>query len=84
VPFDLPFSILKGGIRQIVLVSEEEIREGIRMALRYTHNLAEGAAVAPIAAARKLKAELAGQKVVMVMSGANLDTETLKGVLNEA
>jgi threonine dehydratase len=40
--------------------------------------------VAPIAAARKLKAELAGQKVVMVMSGANLDTEMLKGVLNEA
>ncbi len=84
VPFDLPFSILKGGISQIVLVSEAEIREGIRMALRYTHNLAEGAAVAPIAAARKLKAELAGQKVVMVMSGANVDTETLKGVLNEA
>ena len=49
------------------------------MALRYTHNLIEGAAAAPIAAARKLKAELADQNVAMVMSGANLDTETSDG-----
>ncbi|MCZ6679791.1 MAG: threonine dehydratase [Candidatus Poribacteria bacterium] len=82
VPFDLPFSILKKGISQIVLVNEEEIREGMRMALRYTHNLAEGAAAAPIVAALKLKAMLADQKVVMVMSGANLDAETLKWVLS--
>lgn len=83
VTFDLPLSILKDGISKIVLVSEEEIREAIRMALRYTHNLIEGAAAAPIAAARKLKAELADQNVAMVMSGANLDTETLRWVLGE-
>jgi threonine dehydratase len=65
----------------MMLVSEEEIREAIRMALRYTHNLIEGAAAAPIAAARKLQAELADQNVVMIMSGANLDTETLRWVL---
>jgi threonine dehydratase len=81
VTFDLPFSILKDGISQVLLVSEAEIREAIQMALRYTHNLAEGAGAAPIAAARKLKAGLADQNVVMVMSGANLDTETLKWVL---
>ena len=83
VTFDLPFSILKGGISQMLLVSEEEIREAIRMALRYTHNLIEGAAAAPIAAACKLKAKLADQNVVMIMSGANLDTETLRWVLAE-
>lgn len=83
VTFDLPFSILKDGISQILLVSEEEIREGIQMALRYTHNLIEGAAAAPIAAACKLKAELTDQNVVMIMSGANLDTETLRWVLHE-
>jgi threonine dehydratase len=81
VTFDLPFSILKDGISQMMLVSEEEIREAIRMALRYTHNLIEGAAAAPIAAARKLQAELADQNVVMIMSGANLDTETLRWAL---
>ena len=83
VTFDLPFSILKDGISQILLVSEEEIREAIGMALRYTHNLIEGAAAAPIAAARKLGTELAGENVALIMSGANLDTKTLRWVLGE-
>lgn len=81
VPSDLPFSILKDGISDIVLVSEEEIRDAIRMVLRYTHNLVEAAAAAALAAARKLKSELADENVVMVMSGANLDTEALKSIL---
>lgn len=83
VPFDLPLSILKKGIHQIVLVSEDEIREAARIALRYTHNLAEPAAAASIAAAHKLKAELKNQNVVMVMSGANIDTETLKSIMGQ-
>ncbi len=83
VTFDLPFSILKDGISQIVLVSEAEIREAIRMALRYTHNLIEGAAAAPIAAARKLRRDLSNQDVVMIMSGANVDIATLRWVLGE-
>ena len=81
VPSDLPFSILKDGISEIVLVSEEEIRDAIRMVLRYTHNLVEPAAAAGLAAAHKLKNELEDKNVVMVMSGANLDTETLKSIL---
>ena len=81
VPFSLPFSILKRGIHDIVLLSEAEIADGIRSALRWTHNLAEGAGAAPLAAAHKLTDKLAGKNVVMVMSGANLDTETLKKVL---
>ena len=84
VPFSLPFSIIKDGIHYIVLLSEAELQEGIRLALRWTHNLAEGAGAAPLAAAHKLAESLAGQHVVMVMSGANLDTETLKAVLASA
>ena len=81
VPFSLPFSIIKKGIHDMVLLSEEELKEGIRLALRWTHNLAEGAGASPIAAAHKLNDTLAGKHVVMVMSGGNLDTETLKKVL---
>lgn len=83
VPFSLPFSIIKDGIDEIILVSEEEIIEGIRNAIRYTHNLAEGAAASTIAGAYQLTEELAGQNVVMVMSGGNIDTETLKMVLTD-
>ena len=81
VPFPLPLSIIKKGVHSIVLLSEAELEEGIRLALRWTHNLAEGAGASPIAAAHKLADTLAGKRVVMVMSGANLDTETLKKVL---
>jgi threonine dehydratase len=80
-PFPLPLSIIKDGIHDIVLLSEAELEEGIRMALRWTHNLAEGAGASPLAAAHKLTDTLAGKNVVMVMSGGNLDTETLKSVL---
>ena len=84
VPFKLPFSIIKEGIHDIVTVSEEEIRAGIRSALRHTHNLAEGAGVAALAAAKKLKDKLAGQNVAMIMSGGNLDMDTLKEVLTDS
>ena len=80
-PFSMPLSIINKGIHDIVLLSEAELVEGIRLALRWTHNLAEGAGASPIAAAHKLTDELAGKRVVMVMSGANLDTETLKKTL---
>ncbi len=80
-PFPMPLSIIQKGISDIVLLSEAELQEGMRAALRWTHNLAEGAGAAPIAAAHKLTETLAGKNVVMVMSGGNLDTETLKSVL---
>ncbi len=81
VTFDLPFGILKRGLTDIVTLDEEELADGVRLALRTTHNLAEGAGAAPLAAARKLADRLRGKTVVCVMSGGNLDTATLKRIL---
>jgi threonine dehydratase len=53
----------------------------VRLALRTTHNLAEGAGAAPLAAATKLRDRLAGRKIACVMSGGNIDTATLSRVL---
>ena len=53
---------------------------GIRLALSATHNLAEGAGAASLAAAMKLRDSLAGKKVVCVMSGGNIDQKTLSMV----
>ena len=53
----------------------------VRLALRTTHNLAEGAGGAPLIAAMNLRDRLAGRKVVCVMSGGNIDQGTLKKVL---
>ena len=65
----------------IVTLTEDELAEGVRLALRATHNLAEGAGAAPLMAAMKLRDRLAGKKIVCVMSGANIDTATLRKVL---
>ena len=77
VTFDLPFGILKKELDDIVTLSEDELAEGVRLALRATHNLAEGAGAASLIAAMKLRDQLAGKKVVCVMSGGNIDRATL-------
>jgi len=81
VTFDLPFGILKKELDDIVTLSEDELAEGVRIALRATHNLAEGAGAASLMAAMKLRDELAGKKVVCVMSGGNIDRATLARIL---
>lgn len=71
--FQLPYTIMKDGITDVVLLDEDEILEGIRLALQVTHNLAEGAGAASIAGALKIKERLVGKRVALVMSGGNLD-----------
>lgn len=79
--FELPFSILKDQLDDVVLVSEEEMKRGVREALETTHNVAEGAAAASYAAARKLRSQLAGQKVVLLHTGQNIHRDTLRWAL---
>jgi threonine dehydratase len=81
VTFDLTFEILQREMDDIITLSEDEIAEGIRLALRTTHNLAEGAGAASLAAAMKLRDRLSGKTVVCVMSGGNIDRATLQRVL---
>lgn len=79
--YDLTFAILKAGLDEVVTLEEEALREGVRAALQFTHNLAEGAGAAPLAAARRLRPQLAGKTIVCVMSGGNIDAATLRTVL---
>jgi len=81
VTFDYTFSMLRELLDDIVTLTEEELREGVRLALRTTHNLAEGAGAASLAAAVKLNDQLQGKKVVCIMSGGNIDAATLKWAL---
>ncbi len=82
VTYDLTFEILRKELDDVVTLTEEELAGGVRLALRTTHNLAEGAGAAPLAAAIKLKDRLAGKKVVCVMSGGNIDAAKLRRILS--
>jgi len=79
--YDLTFDILKPELDDVVLLEEEELREGVRAALRLTHNLSEAAGASPLAAAHKSRAMLAGKKLVCVMTGGNIDAATLRSVV---
>jgi threonine dehydratase len=79
--YELPFALLQGQLDDVVLVSEEEMRDGVREALETTHNVAEGAAAAAYAAARKLRGALSGKRVVIVHTGQNTDRNTLRWAL---
>ena len=81
VTFDYTYGILTRELDDIVTLTEDELCEGVRMSLRATHNLAEGAGAAPLMAAWKLRDEMAGKTIVCIMSGGNMDTELLKKVL---
>jgi threonine dehydratase len=79
--YDLTFAILKSGLDEVVTLAEEEIREGVRAALRLTHNLAEPAGACVLAAAYQSRAMLAGSNVACVMTGGNIDAATLRTIM---
>jgi threonine dehydratase len=79
--FEMPFELCKDKLDGVVRVSEDEMKEAVRVALEGTHNAVEGAAAASYAAAFKLRSELRGKKVVIVHSGHNIDRNTLRWAL---
>jgi threonine dehydratase len=82
--YDLTWPPLRDGLAGFVAVSDAEIAAAIRLMIRATHNLAEGAGAAGLAGLVKLRAELAGQTVAIILSGSNIDAATLARVMTEA
>ena len=80
--YDLTFDALCEGLDGFVLVSDAEMAEAMRLLLRTTHNLAEPAGAGSIAGLRKLADRLRGRTVAVILTGANVDEETLRRVLN--
>ena len=83
VGFELTQEILRASLSDIVLVTDDEIKKAILLAIEKTHNLVEAAGASPLAALVKLQAKLKGKKVALVMSGANILPSQLKEILNQ-
>jgi len=81
IPSPVAFDVIKRGAEGIVRVSEDEIADAIRLTFRASHNLAEGAGAAPLAAAFKQRTTLKGQKVGVILSGQNIDTSRFADLL---
>jgi threonine dehydratase len=84
VPAKLTFDIIRQGVDEILLVSDSEIIRAIRLLWRTTHNLVEGAGAVATAATILKREELQAKNVVNVLSGANLDTASIRTVFINA
>jgi threonine dehydratase len=83
VAFEYSLHLLRGTLNDVVLVSDAELERAMVDLLRHAHLLAEGAGAASTAAATgPLRAHLAGKRVALMISGANVTPETLQRVLN--
>jgi threonine dehydratase len=80
--YELTFPSLVAGLADFITVTDAEIADAVRLILSSTHHLVEGAGAIGVAAARKLAADLQGQRVGVIFCGANLDSAVLRRILN--
>jgi threonine dehydratase len=80
--FELPQQILRQWLDDFVLVSDDEIRAAQATMIEATRNLVEAAGAAPLAAALRLRDELKGKRVALILSGGNASREQLLEALS--
>ncbi|WP_409318736.1 threonine dehydratase [Pseudomonas sp. KCJK9016] len=80
-PIAEAFDVYGAGAARIVSVSEEEIAEAVRVYYTDTHNLAEGAGAAALAALMQERQKMQGQRVGVILSGGNIDRSVYAQVI---
>lgn len=79
-----PFGIIRSHVEQVVLVSEDHIAAAILMLMERKKVLAEGAGAVPLAALLSNAVNIdRGSRVVLVISGGNVDSPLLDRILNQ-
>jgi threonine dehydratase len=79
VPHPEALAMILRGASRIVEVSEDEINAAMRHLFSDTHNVAEGAGAAALAAL--LQEDMRGRRVGVVLSGGNIDREVYAAIL---
>jgi threonine dehydratase len=77
----MPFELLRGRVQRVVTVDDAEIGQAVLLMLERMKLLAEGAGATALAGAIKLGNELAGKRIVVVISGGNIDINLLDRII---
>ena len=80
-PGDITFEMVNKYVDDIVTVTEDEIAAAILALIEKQKMIAEGAGAVAVAAVMFHKVELAGKKVVALVSGGNIDVTILNRVI---
>ena len=80
-PVEAALTIARHGAERIVQVSDDEVESAMQALFADTHNTAEGAGAAALAALLQEKERMRGRKVAVVLSGGNVDSNLFAAVL---
>jgi threonine dehydratase len=81
VPDPAALEIMLGCVSRIVTVEEDEIRSAMRCLFSDTHNVAEGAGAAALAALLQERDRMKGRRVAVILSGGNVDSAEFAATL---
>jgi len=81
VPIAASVAAINKGAERVVSVSDDEIKRAMAAYFADTHNVAEGAGAATLAALMKDRDKMAGKRVALVLSGGNVDTAVYRDAL---
>ena len=84
VPDPDALATIRRGADRIVTVSDDEIKAAMRHYYTDTHNVAEGAGAATLAAALQEKNEIAGKRIGLILSGGNVDMDVYRKILADS
>jgi threonine dehydratase len=80
VPVPAALEVILRGAARVVEVTDDEVEAAMRAYFSDTHQVAEGAGAAPLAALLQ-EGERAGRRVAVILTGGNVDREVYARVL---
>ena len=80
-PIPEAFEIIRSNVDHLVEVDDEQVASAMSLLFTATHNVAEGAGAAALAAAMHERETLAGQRVGIIVTGGNVDRDVFAGTL---
>jgi len=80
---EIAFPIIQRNVDQVVMVEENEIASAILMLMERKRVVAEGAGATPLAALLSGRPKIKGKKIVLVISGGNIDFNLLDRILEK-
>jgi threonine dehydratase len=78
---ELTLELVRKHVDEVVTVSEEELANAILLLLEIEKTVVEGAGAAPLAALVNRALGLAGRRVVLALSGGNIDVTMLSRII---
>jgi threonine dehydratase len=81
-PETITFGLVRQLVDRIVLASEDEMKQAILGLLTHEHLLAEGAGAVGVGAVLGGRLDLGGRRVVILVTGANIDATKLAAALS--